>query len=410
MSSPLLSSIDRVHEGAPHRVKDEEKALLFRQICAGRSPTRQGLARRLDIRPSSVSEAVQELVDDGLVIETQAAVKRNAARSGRGKSGRPQLTLAPRADRFVAISVYVDSRELKAVLVTMQEEVLAEEVRVLPPGAANREVKAALLDLLKRLPARVPSGCELVGAGLSLVGKVNALTRTWVGAARWPRLKNLDLGAVESRLDFPLLIRRTNESELEYFLDCTPAARRGTALLLHWGFGIGSAVAFRGGLLTSSLGWFGEIGHTPVCPGSDAPCLCGSRGCLETVAALWSMMPVLTAALGELPEDEKKLAPLLGDPRLLRLPRFKQALTAMQGALLALSMVFYPDWILLSGPFTENPGVFRRFADGFRGLLPAHAQGAMSLSTIPVGMPGCRRGGANPLFRAALARALRRRT
>jgi predicted NBD/HSP70 family sugar kinase len=415
LSSPLLASIDRVHEGAPHRVKDEEKALLYREICVGRNATRQGLARRLDIRPSSVSEAVQELVDDGLVRELPAHPKgaahpRGAAARPKGRTGRPQLILSPQAARFVAISAYVDSRELKGVLVTQQEEVLAEEVRVLPAEAGNREIRAAIIDLVKSLRTRVPEGSEMAGAGLSLAGSVNERTRTWAAVARWPKLADLDLSDVEARLDFPIILRRANEAELEYYLDSTPRARAGTTLLLHWGFGIGAAAAFHGRLLTSSLGRFGEIGHARIGTDGSAPCICGQRGCLESAAALWALRPVLAQAFGALPEDERDLAPLLGSARLLQLPELKGALNAVQEALAVLSMIFFPDTILLTGPFTENPNVLRRLAAGFRRSLPAYAKEAVTVTAIPGGMNGTRRGGANPLFREALARALRRKT
>ncbi len=394
MRSPLLASIDRVHEGAPHRVKDKEKALLYREICMGKSPIRQLLARKLDIRPSSVSEAVQELVDDGLVRETRAPLP--------GRLGRPQVLLSIRPDRYAAISIYIDSRELKGVLVTLREEVIAEEVRILPPTAGNREISAAILDLLKRLPSQVPEGCELVGAGLSLLGTVNSRTHTWMNTARWPRLHDLDLSALETRVDFPVIIRRTNEVELEYFLDCNPRNRSTSALHLHWGFGIGSAVAFRGALLTSSIGRFGEIGHVPSPRASDVPCLCGSRGCLETVAALWSLMPALEARLGRVPADEKELAPLLGRAGLLSMPEIRTALAAMQDALLVLSMIFYPDLIILSGPFTENPPVFRRLTEGLRRALPDYARGAVRFAAIPGSMPGMsERGGQSTVPRRA---------
>ncbi len=403
MSSPLLASIDRVHEGSPHRVKDEEKALLYREICVGRLPTRLGLARKLDIRPSSVSEAVQELLDDGLVEE------RNP-RGARGRTGRPQLLLAPRPDRFVAISVYVDSRELKGVLVTLQEEVLAEEVLTLPQNAGNRELSTALLDLLGRLRGRAPRGSEVAGAGLSLPGTVNGRTRTWVRVARWPKLADLAFAGLEAKVDFPIFLRRMNEAELAYYLDCSPAARPGTTLLLHWGFGIGAAAAFHGELLTSSLGRFGEIGHARIGADATAKCLCGLNGCLETSAALWSLLPAFADALGALPQDERQLAPFLGNLRLQRLPEMGRAMDAVQEALVLLSMIFFPDTVLLTGPFTENAVLFRRLSDGFRALLPRYARDAISLTAIPGGMPGCRRGGANPVFRQALARALRRKT
>ena len=41
MTTPLLMSIDTVHDGGRHRVKDKEKAILFREICAGKVTPRQ---------------------------------------------------------------------------------------------------------------------------------------------------------------------------------------------------------------------------------------------------------------------------------------------------------------------------------------------------------------------------------
>ena len=403
MISPLLSRIDEIHEGTTHRVKDTEKAILYRAICVGKQPTRLALARRLRVRPTSVSEAVQELVDDGLVREEQ--------KRANGKTGRPQSILSARADRFAAISIYVESRELKAVLVTLQEDVIAESFRSLSQEAGNKELARVIHELLADLALRVPDGCTLVGACLALVGTVNVRTQTWVSAARWPRMRNLDVARIAAGVRFPVVLRRTNEVELDYYLDSTPAARRGTTLLLHWGFGIGSAVSIRGTLLDSTIGRFGEIGHAPIEGDAKVSCLCGQTGCLETVAALRALTPVIRAETGqEVPEEEKDLAPILANPRILSLPEVERAMHALQEALRVLVMIFYPDTILFSGPFTDNPRVLLRLDTGVRRVLPDYARKALSFDVIPGGMPGCRRGGANPLFREALALALRRKT
>jgi transcriptional regulator of PTS gene len=343
---------------------------------------------------------VHELVDDGLVAERSLRARK--------QSGRPRLVLAPKPDRLQAISLYVDSRELKAVLLNMDEEPIAEESRTVPARAGNRELFSAIRELLERLPERMQRGSTLVGASLALVGTVNPRTLVWVGAARWPRLGNLDLSTLEKQVGFPVMLRRTNDAELEYQLQSASRVLGQCALLLHWGFGIGSAVSFRGETLTSSLGRFGEIGHVRLDPGNSAPCLCGSRGCLETTAALWALLPALKRRLTTLPVDEPGLAPLLADSRILDLPEIRHALVSVRDALLMLYQIFHPDTVLLSGPFTENTAIFHRIADGFRRSLPAYACGAVSVCPVPAGMPGCRRGGANPLFRQALGRILRR--
>jgi transcriptional regulator of PTS gene len=414
VSSPLLASIDRVHEGAPHRVKDDEKAMLYREICAGRPAARGSLARDLGLRPTSVSQAVRELLADGLVAESQEGP--------RGRSGRPERLLVPRPDRMAAISIYVDSRELKGALVNLDESILAEEFRTVPADAGNSALSAAIFGLARSLRRSVPRTARLVGASVSLVGTVNPRTATWVSAARWPKLSDLDLSKAEARLGFPVALRRTNETELEYWLACNPDAAGKSVVLLHWGFGIGSAVSYRGELLASSIGRFGEIGHIRLGGraggrpggrrrgGGAAACVCGSTGCLETQAALWALLPRLRARLGRLPEDEGELAPLLSDPRLLAVPVVREALLAVQDALLVLHRIFYPDIVLLSGPLPENPRIFARLAEGFHRSLPGYARGSVDFAAIPGGMNGCRRGGASPLFRDTLRETLRRRS
>lgn len=401
MTSPLIMALERVHEGFPHRRKDVEKARLFLEICRGRSPTRKGLAAGLTLRPTSVSQAVQELLADGLAVEKR--------RQARGGSGRPLQVLAPRPDRLLGISIYVDSRELKGVLVNMDETVLAEVARVVPADSGNRALKGAILGLARFLRERVPATSRLVGAGISLVGTVNARTRTWVNAARWPRLATLDFSGVETELGFPVLLQKTNETELAYWLACHPDAAEGSVLLLHWGFGIGSAVCHRGVTLASTIGRFGEIGHVRLASDPNAACICGSKGCLETDAALWALLPRLRGRLGPLPEDERKLVSALRDPRLPRLPGVSKALASVQAALLALQRIFYPDIILLSGPLVENQEIARRLTEGVRDSLPAYARNTVSFAVIAGGMEGCRRGGAAPLFRDTLQQVLRRK-
>jgi predicted NBD/HSP70 family sugar kinase len=402
VSSALLSSIGSVHEGARHRVKDQEKAALFHAVCTGRSLTRQLLSARLGIRPSSVSEAVQELVDDGLLAERSLRAAK--------RSGRPRLVLTPMPDRLQAISLYVDSRELKAVLLNMDEELIAEESRTVPARAGNSELYSVFRELLERLAERKRAGSTMVGASLALVGSVNPRSSVWVSAARWPKLADLDLSILGDQVGFPVVLRRTNDVELEYQLQSASRSLGQCALLLHWGFGIGSAVSYRGEILTSSIGRFGEIGHVRLDPGNSRRCLCGSRGCLETTAALWALMPALERRLAALPLDEPGLAPLLAGPRILNLPEIRRAFASVRDALLVLYQVFHPDTVLLSGPFTENPGIFERVADGFRRSLPEYASGTVRVLPVPAGNPGCRRGGANPLFRQALGRILRRST
>ncbi len=178
--------------------------------------------------------------------------------------------------------------------------------------------------------------------------------------------------------------------------------------LLHWGFGIGAAVAHRGTLLGSSLGRFGEIGHVRAPGAAGRRCACGARGCLETEAALWALLPRLRRRLGSLPDDEQALAAALAAPRVADLPEVRAAVRAVLDGLTTIHRLFYPDEVFLAGPLVENPAVFRHLSDGFAAGLPDYAAGKTTLTVLAGGLSACRTRSAGPLLRDALRTGLRR--
>ena len=374
---------------------------MYRAIAASPGSPRSALARRLGLRPTTVSHLVQELVDDGLVAE----------RRGRdtGRSGRPRAEIEPVAERLTAVSLCVESRDLRAALVDLSGRVLASGSRGLAADADNRDIDAAVASLVDELAGQAPPGSEVVGAGLSLVGTVDPAGPTWVSAARWPRLRSLDLGPLAAHLGAPIRARRALDTALELALEGDGAAADHSVVMLHWGFGIGAAVAHRGTLLGSTLGRFGEIGHLAAHGGGRRRCTCGARGCLETEAALWALLPRLRRRLGSLPDDEGELTAALAAARVAELPEVRGAIGAVLEGLVTLHRLFFPDEVFLVGPLAENPAVFRRLADGFAAGLPDYAAGRTSLTILPAGLGACRTRSADPLLREALRRRLRHR-
>jgi predicted transcriptional regulator len=92
----MISSIAEVHQGFKHRVKDEEKALVMSLISTSPELTRKRLIEMLDIRPTTVSNVVQELLDQGLIEEgprrtagARAAPSCSCCRGSRGSSRSP---------------------------------------------------------------------------------------------------------------------------------------------------------------------------------------------------------------------------------------------------------------------------------------------------------------------------------
>jgi glucokinase len=106
------------------------------------------------------------------------------------------------------------------------------------------------------------------------------------------------------------------------------------------GTGIGAAVIV-GGVPLVRGGYAGEIGH--VSAGGDAPCACGARGCLETVASARA----IAARFGAAGAEEVLLAARAGDAAAAAI--WGEAIDALAFALAWVVGVVAPERIVLGG-------------------------------------------------------------
>ena len=397
----MLFSIDTIHEDSNYRIKDKEKALVFHKLCISNKNTRKMITENLGLRPITVSKIIKELIEDGLVIEGDS--------KERSSKGRPEMQLAPNYCRFSAISIYVVSKEIKGKLVNLNGEILESQSVLIPKEVDNIAIIKELQRILKFLVSKLPEKSQLIGIGTSLPGTVNGEKGKWTSSARWPKLSNISFTELISEFNVPLSLNRSLDPELEYLLFNNENFRKGGTLLFHWGYGIGSAFASEGKVLKSSLGRFGEVGHWQVNHNSTKRCSCGSIGCLETEAALWAILPEIRKVYPAAPEDEPEFTRFIQNNDIGNLEVIKKALGYVTMSLANLYKVFYPDRILLLGPFTKNSSIYTKLKSGLLAQIPEYAQPAVELNVVS-GFQGAVSGSVYHLFRDALRPLLRTRT
>jgi predicted NBD/HSP70 family sugar kinase len=199
--------------------------------------------------------------------------------------GRPQKLLDVAADRHTAIGVKIGPGAVTAVLTDLRAQVLERRTRLLTaghdPSAALSAAAAVVWDLLS---GHAGARDRLVGVGVGLGGHVEA------GAGRVVRSGVLGWSGVE--VAAPLAAATGVPTVVGNDVDALAVAERwfgagrgvdGFALVTV-GPGIGCGLFLGGGLVTGADGLAGELGHIPVRAGG-APCTCGNRGCLETLAS-----------------------------------------------------------------------------------------------------------------------------
>lgn len=64
------------------------------------------------------------------------------------------------------------------------------------------------------------------------------------------------------------------------------------AIIIHWSWGLGLGIYVNGQLYSGNNGFAGEFSHIPMVENGDL-CICGKRGCLETIASSNTIMKLV---------------------------------------------------------------------------------------------------------------------
>ena len=377
------------------------KAKIYRYIDDHPEVTRKQIGKELGIRPATVSELVAELLGQGVLREGDpVAVNRK---------GRREVPLTIVADRFAAIVVHVVSNRIRGTLLDMSGSVRAERKPDLPVDtmAVNAQLEDLFVALIEDLRGHVPPGTELEGVGLALPGIVDELSGVWIFSSRWPHMREMNLNRITERTGLKVLVNKNLNAELEHQLSIDSEVGRDGILFVHWGYGIGATYAHDGQIWRPRGGRFGELGHWIGGTGTGRQCLCGNRGCLETEAALWSILPEIKRDYPDAPGDERAFEDFMRNNKGLSAhPSVRSATERFVNALHDLQMTLFARKMFITGPFVQDPTVFDDLRRGLMAKLPGYAGEGLELVPAKPFAMGEIIGAAAPFFRAASSKCL----
>lgn len=370
---------------------------ITRLVREGRGRTRGSIGEQLSMRSSTVSDLVGELVARQLLLESTVKPK------GRG---RPATTLLFNERRFGAIFVSVVDRRLVAKVVDMGFHVLAERECEPPEDAGNAEMACALRALVEEVVAGLPADIEIATQVMSFSGLLDVPRAMWCVSSRWPGLNNMAVARAMDGLPWPVELVRNLDAELAGIRLDGRLPDDENVLLLHWGHGIGASFSADGVVVSRNRGRFCEIGHWGMGDARGRPCTCGNLDCLETVAALWALGPRLREAHPGLPLNEDALAAELRHLDLLGIAPMQEALSQVLRLTANLCRLLFPDRIILTGPFVQNPDIFHQFVEAIASAPLIQSLDKVRVSVSEVGQKDEITGALTAPFEAILERFL----
>jgi predicted NBD/HSP70 family sugar kinase len=286
-------------------IRNANLALLYRLILDAPAPiSRAALAAATGVTRATASALADALLEAGLVAEVSPPPATGA--------GRPAAGLVPAADGPAGLGLEINVDYLAACVVDLTGAVRGTVIRHGDQrGRPVADVLAELAVLGSRAGAE--AGLRVAGAAVAVPGLVEA------AGGRIRQAPNLAWQDLEIDAELRRVLPATpfepvigNEADFAALAEAhaAPDARVAGAAALDDGpdsaadsrpvpltdflyvsgeIGVGAGVILDRELFRGARGWAGEIGHLTVEPGG-APCRCGARGCLETVAGLEALL------------------------------------------------------------------------------------------------------------------------
>ncbi len=345
------------HSGHLRTIRDHNRGSILRCIDSNPSISRSEITSRVGLTDAAVSRITRELIDAGLVNEGEEIIDNT-------RPGRRQVGLSINPDGAFILSACLTLFEKRLSLINIAGDVVAKtdlsDLTKFSSDAIVGELGKRARTLIAN--ARVPKA-RLLGFGVVAAGSIDH------------GLGLLKAGSIEKLIGLPLRPLIENEFKIPVRLENVghalnvaesrnnPAAeRRSTVLLVHIAMGLGASLVIDGRPHRSDQDER-MIGHILV-PGASDPCLCGARGCLNTLVSGFAILNRLSGSVITTRSSAPSAAHY--DPRALsktiaranKEERALQALFHEAGLVLgqnlfAVSAAVSPDQIMLAGPVPQ---------------------------------------------------------
>jgi predicted NBD/HSP70 family sugar kinase len=354
-SQPIRAKSGTNHEGT----SAHNRRVIIDALRLNGALSRADLARATRLTKQTVSNIIDELERDGLVVAQETV------RKGRGQPSTPYALVPGGA---FAIGLQIDRHVTRAVAVDLVGTVLVRAEADLPPdGPANGA--RVVLDLVAGVRGGLSalareSEARLVGLGVAMPGPFGvdgADNDQWMMQA-WQKYPLAETLASGTGLEVGL----QNDAAACATAERMVGAAHGVdhAVCLYLGYGIGAGLILNSELYSGANGNGGEIGMALLSPHDPGRTSLEHRASL---ASLYQHLQIDPAAHGVYDEIGRRAE--ADDPRVLEW--IASAATDLRWGVHLIETIFDPQTVILCGGAPEP--LARRLIAAMEPLLPSTA-------------------------------------
>jgi glucokinase-like ROK family protein len=300
------------------QAKVHNRLLILRTIYNNARISRADIARVTGLNRATVSDAVTELMKDGVIAEV-----------GIGSSvvGKPPILLSMVDDARYLIGVDLAESEFRGAVINLRGKIIHR----LNLAINGRDGDAALASVYGLLDKLIPlAEGPILGIGIGTPGLINTRQRVVRNAVNldWHDLPLGDL--LDERYKMPVHI--ANDSQAAALAEFTFGDSKNISnlIVINIGRGTGAGIVLNRQLYYGDSFGAGEFGHVAIVENGER-CRCGHYGCLETVTS--SQAIVRSARAIAKNDPHSKLYRLVASPEEINIDIVSQAFEAGDDAI-----------------------------------------------------------------------------
>jgi len=243
-----------------------------------KSLSRAELSRKTGLAKSSVTTLVNEMINEGILLEIGPAQKR-------GTAGRTRIMLDINGDYGFALGINLHRKRISVSAVDIKGKELWNftiSTVELTANTAFELIKKALPEKLAEAKLDIN---KLLGLGVSAPGPLDCEKGIILEPPNFKLFNNFPIvEKLQEEFGCPVILEN-DAVTLAIAEHCYIKKQVGSSLFVIVSNGIGGALMKNGDIYGGSHGIAGELGHISIDPFGEE-CPCGNRGCLEQYATL----------------------------------------------------------------------------------------------------------------------------
>lgn len=268
-------------QGSNHQsTKIQNRAIVLKMICTGANVTRIDLSRQTGLSKMSISNIVNELIEEGYVTDQTGQLVNDSI-------GRNPISLEPNTNNHRALGIYISRDYAVATLSNLKCEILSE-IKI---NFSFDESENSFIEKIRALVEGILnsdkiSDKKILGIGISCIGPLDIENGVILEPSNFHKIRSIHIKELLEK-EFGYAVYLNNDMNASALAEKLYGKGKAIGNFVYLGVtnGIGSGIIANNTLFEGDMGFSGEIGHTTI--HFEGPkCACGNIGCLELYASI----------------------------------------------------------------------------------------------------------------------------